>query len=220
MANIVSYSLWGKESFYYDGAFENIDLVKEYYPGFISRFYCSPSMPDKYYNKYIDNGAEVIIVKDGADDWRGLFWRFLACSEEDGIVLSRDTDSRIGIIERDSVYEWIDSGYDFHTMRCHIEHNVPILGGMWGCKSGILKNIKEDIDKWGPKDKKGDDQEFLKKVIWPKVKKHTFAHDRYHRGIKWSKEYKYHPINFFGEHKVVPFSHIITDDNFVGKIVK
>lgn len=219
MANIVSYSLWGNQDFYYDGAFENIDLVKEYYPGFIPRFYCSPSIPDKWYNKYTDNGAEVIIVEDGTDDWRGLFWRFYVL-QEDGIVLVRDTDSRISNIEKDAVNEWLNSKYQFHSMRCHIEHNVPILGGMFGARNCILKNIKSLIKKWGPKDKKGNDQDFLQNIIWPKVRKQTLAHDRYPSGIKFSKDYEYHPQKFFMAHKVLPFSHEITDENFVGKIIK
>ena len=219
MANVVSYSLWGKEDFYYDGDFANIDLVKEKYPGFIPRFYCSPSMPDKWHHKYTDNGAEVVTVA-GHDNWKGLFWRFYAF-EEDGIVLIRDTDSRIIDREVRAVNAWLESKYDFHAMRDHKEHTTtPVLGGMFGARNGILKDIKSQIMAWKPKDKKGDDQEFLFNRIWPKVRDNALVHCRYARPTQFSEEYTYDPWKFFGKHKIMLFPGELPGDEFVGEIVK
>jgi len=221
MANVVSYSLWGDQDFYYDGAFENIDLVKEKYPGFIPRFYCSPTIPDKWKSKYEGNGAEVVIVENGKDDWTGLFWRFYAL-EEDGIVLIRDTDSRIIDREVLAVNAWLESEYDFHAMRDHMEHTTtPILGGMFGARNGLLKNIRKMIDDWGPKNKKGDDQEFLRDRVWPNVQRlDALVHCRYARPTQFKKDYKYDPFNFFGRHKIRLFPGPPPGDEFVGEIVK
>jgi len=218
--NVVSYSLWGDSELYYDGAFKNIDLVKEHYPEFVTRFYCSPSIPDKYHNKYTDNGAEVVVVEDGKDDWTGLFWRFYAL-EESGIVLIRDTDSRIIQREVNAVRSWIQTKFDFHCMRDHMEHTTtPILGGMFGARNGKVANIRGLIDAWVPKNKKGDDQEFLASQIWRQVQKDAVVHCRCAQKTKFTKAYTYDPIKFFGRHKIMPFPGDLTDDRFVGEIIE
>ena len=220
MANVVSYSLWGKEDHYYDGAFKNIELVQKFYPGFAARFYCSPSLPDKYRNKYEEAGAEIEIVSEGKDDWRGLFWRFYAL-EEDGIVLIRDTDSRIHQREVDAVEYWLNTRFDFHAMRDHMEHTtVPILGGMFGARNGILKDIKNQIRLWTPRNQKGNDQDFLRQKIWPQVRDKSIVHCRYANRTRFTKEYTYDPFRFFGKHKILPFPTQMVNGQFVGEIVK
>lgn len=219
MANIVSYSLWGKQDHYYDGAFKNIELVQKFYPNFVTRFYCSPSLPDKYRSKYEDAGAEVVVVEGGKDNWTGLFWRFYACEDGD-IVLIRDTDSRIRQREVDAVEHWLKTRFDFHAMRDHMEHTtVPILGGMWGVRNGLLRGIKNQIRLWTPRDAKGNDQDFLAKKIWPQVKKKAIVHCQFAQITKFKPEYTYNPMRFFGHHKLVPFPTPLTDGHFVGERV-
>lgn len=221
MSNIVSYSLWGDQDLYYEGAYENIDLVKEYYPGFITRFYCSPSIPDKWHNKYTDNGAEVVVVEDAKDDWTSLFLRFYAC-EEDGVVLIRDTDSRISHREYLCVKEWLNSRYNFHIIKDHVQHTVvPILGGTFSCRNNILKNIKTEIKHWGPKNKKGDDQDFLSQRIWRFVRSDSLTHCRFARKTTFSDGYVYDPYKFFGKHAIKTLPGPVPEDgSFVGEIVK
>ena len=74
-------------------------------------------------------------------DWTGMFWRFLAADHLSDIVLSRDTDSRLNKREKAAVDEWLNSDKDFHIMRDHPYHATEILGGMWGCRNGILHGI-------------------------------------------------------------------------------
>ena len=56
-----------------------------------------------------------------------------------------------------------------HIMRDHPYHIMPIMAGMWGCKGGIFKNIKHDIDLYNPQDIVDDDQIFLKNKIYPRI---------------------------------------------------
>jgi hypothetical protein len=106
-----------------------------------------------------------------------MFWRFyVACDPTVDIFLSRDCDSRISDREVACINEWLTSDKDFHIMRDHPYHTVPILGGMWGCRNGILKDIDKDIEKWSAFSKKGCDQDFLGQIIYPKIINNAIEH--------------------------------------------
>jgi hypothetical protein len=115
---------------------------------------------------------------DVEGDWTGMFWRFYACEDSD-IMLSRDTDSRLSNREKLSVDEWLESDKDFHIMRDHPYHNTEILGGMWGVRNGLLKNIKELIVDYTKGNFWQVDQNFLREKIYPLVINNSFTHDSY-----------------------------------------
>jgi len=104
------------------------------------------------------------------------------------IFLSRDGDALPNARDRFAVEDFlkIDNAI-FHTINDHKEHIVPILGGMFGCKTKKFKEFtdmtKLSIFKNACKyytnnewNNKGCDQDFLGKIIWPRIKKYTFAH--------------------------------------------
>jgi hypothetical protein len=129
-------------------------------------------------------GSEVVVVKTIKSNWEGLFWRFAPASEADvEIFISRDIDSRLNEREQAAVEEWLSSDKPIHCMRDHIEHNVPILGGMWGCRKGVFHNMKQMISDWGKCDYKGSDQDFLRTVVWENLKHLVLAHDKFHNGF-------------------------------------
>ena len=140
MKKIISYSLWGDNPKYTIGAVRNAELTPIIYPGWVSRFYCGESVPTEIIKTLISLPNTEVIMMDVDGDWTGMFWRFYACEDSD-IVLSRDTDSRLSLREKLAVDEWLSSDKDFHIMRDHPHHTVPILGGMWGCRNGIIRNI-------------------------------------------------------------------------------
>ena len=39
--------------------------------------------------------------------------------------------------EQAAVAEWISSNLSFHTMRDHPDHQVEIMGGMWGARMDL-----------------------------------------------------------------------------------
>ena len=178
MKKIISFSLWGENPKYTIGAIKNAELAKLIYPDWTCRFYCGKSVP----NNIIDelkkfNNVEVIEMGENGD-WTGMFWRFFACEDSD-VMLSRDTDSRLSLREKMAVDEWLNSDKDFHIMRDHPAHSAPIMGGMWGARGNILKDIKKMIDEY----QKGDfwqvDQNFLRQKIYPLVKDKSFVHDEF-----------------------------------------
>ena len=129
MKKLISFSLWGDNDKYTIGAIKNSFLAKIIYPDWICRFYIGESVPEGiiYVLERLDN-VEVIRMKE-MGDWTGMFWRFLPASDESvDIFLSRDCDSRLSYREKLCVDEWLKSDKNFHSIRDHQAHDIPIMG--------------------------------------------------------------------------------------------
>jgi hypothetical protein len=176
MKNVIAYSLWGNGDMYWIGALRNIELAKKYFPNWICRFYIDKNCKQDLIDTIKGDNVEVVLV-DSKDSFHGMFWRFYAaCDSEVDIMLSRDCDSRFSDREYYAIQDWLKSDKDFHIMRDHPYHTVPILGGMWGCKNGILRDIDKDIKNWTFFSQKGCDQDFLGQVIYPKIINNAIEH--------------------------------------------
>ena len=115
--------------------------------------------------------------------WEDLVWRFHPASDDDvEVLLSRDTDCRLGQRETAAVERWLAGDRDFHIMRDHPEHHAPILGGMWGVRAGMLSAMREDLRDYKPGNYWQADQDFLRAVVYPKVKDHCLVHDEFYGG--------------------------------------
>lgn len=179
MRRIISFCLWGSNPKYTVGALKNAVLARTVYPGWEPLFYvCMDSVPADIVAELRRLGASIVEKHRG--NWTSMFWRFAPCMGQDiDCMISRDTDSRLGPREKAAVDEWLASGLDFHIMRDHPEHNVPILGGMWGIRGNRL-DIPELIRQWECHDCWQTDQTFLTAKVWPKVKDRVMIHDEIH----------------------------------------
>lgn len=203
MKNVIAFSLWGDGEMYWKGALKNIELAKKYFPDWICRFYIDKDCHQYLIDTIKGDNVEFILV-DSKDSFHGMFWRFYAaCDPEVDIMLSRDCDSRFSDREYYAIQDWLKSDKDFHIMRDHPYHTVPILGGMWGCRNGIMRNIDEEIKKWTFFSKKGCDQDFLGQIIYPKIINNAIEHIGFN-------------INFGGNIK--PFPTIRNEYEYVGDI--
>lgn len=203
--NVISFSLWGEDPMYWIGAIKNIELAKIYYPNFICRFYIDDSSRIDLIESIKGDNVQTILVKS-KDSFHGMFWRFWASEDKDvDIFLSRDCDSRISEREVIAVNEWLKSDKDFHIMRDHPYHTVPILGGMWGCRNGLMRNIEliKMIENWNQFQSKGIDQDFLGRCVYPLVINNSIEHSEFN-------------LRFGGEIK--PFPSIRNDYEFVGDV--
>lgn len=212
--NVIAFSLWGDKEMYLSGALENIECAKTVYPGWVCRFYVDHTVPEEFIDKLIDAGGEIIHVPDEKSStvspYWGMFWRFWAASDDSvDYFISRDADSRVNLREKAAVDEWIESEKAFHCMHDHPYHNVPVLGGMWGCLGGFIPNMEELIDEWGDYSRKGIDQAFLANVVWPYIQDEVIEHS--------NKRYKnvYHP-----DAKDFPEHPDIRPLRFVGEIIE
>lgn len=179
MKRVVSFSLWGRQPKYLVGAVQNARLCPQIYPGWVARFYVGASVPPEVLQSLRSLGAEVVETGEPGD-WRGMFWRFEAASDpEVEVMLSRDCDSRLSPREAAAVAEWLASPAQFHIMRDHPSHDVPILGGMWGVKAPLLRDMSALIQRYLKGDFWQVDQNFLREVVYPTVKSETLVHDEF-----------------------------------------
>ncbi len=166
----VSFSLWGDNPLYTEGAVINSKQIDEFYPGWKGIFYYDESVPKTFIEQIEDNGS-ITINMEGKPF--GPFWRFLAADIEDcEYAIFRDCDSRLTKREVYAVDEWVESNKSLHVMRDHPGHRIPygndnigILAGMWGIKGNALP-LTDMIEKFC-KDKTfsyGLDQTFLKRI--------------------------------------------------------
>jgi hypothetical protein len=181
MKKIISFSLWGDIPMYNDGAIQNVKIAKLLFPEWICRFYIGTNT-DKHTVEELKKHSNVEIINMNIEaTMKSMIWRFHACADDDvSVVLSRDTDCRLSERELESVNMWLDSDKDFHIIRDHPYHNAPIMGGMWGARNKILKNIKEllhDFESTNTPDRKQYDQIFLGNIIYNIVKNKCFVND-------------------------------------------
>src|SRR5690606_4883421 len=177
---VVSFSLWGSDPRYNIGAIRNAESAPIFYPGWICRFYCGASVPPQVLRRLRGFDHVDVVNMPEAGDWRGLFWRFLPAADPDVYaMLSRDADSRLSQREADAVGEWLSSDRDFHVMRDHPLHATLIPGGMWGVRSGLLRNMKAFLSRWKQRDFWQSDQLFLSKVIAPLAARNWLEHDEF-----------------------------------------
>lgn len=207
MKKVISFSLWGNNPKYWFGAKRNIELAKQFYPDWILKFYIDESCDVSLIESLKDESVEIEIVNgdflgqtyDGnySHSHQGMFWRFLAYLDpEVEYFISRDCDSRLSQRESLVVSEWIESGKKFHIMRDHPHHQAPIMGGMWGCRADLLREIdlKSKIIEWNKIKMSyslGVDQDFLSRIIYPIVFNDSLEHSEF--GISYGNSIKNFP---------------------------
>ena len=183
---LITFSLWGVNSKYLVGAVKNAKLAQKIYPDWICRFYVGQSVPFPVIHELKSRDNVQVIEKAEFGDWKGMFWRFEAIDEENvEVMISRDADSRLNYREKAAVEQWIKSDKGFHIMRDHPWHRFPVLGGMWGIKSGALPNIRELINNYGQEDAYGTDYKFLADVVMPRVEDNVLIHDEFFGGASF-----------------------------------
>jgi hypothetical protein len=180
MTKIISFSLWGNDPKYCQGAIKNADLAAEIYPDWTCRFYCGASVHSNIISNLLDRDNTDILCHGQDGDWTGMFWRFEPASENDvEAMISRDCDSRLSYREKAAVDEWIESDKGFHIMRDHPWHGSKILGGMWGVKRGVLSDMRNLMSNWDQQNRWQTDQDFLNEVIYPRIVNDSMVHAQF-----------------------------------------
>ncbi len=168
--------------------------------------YYDESVNQEIINTLID--LNVIMVKSELSDCFGRMWRFLPASEKIDYFISRDTDSRISLRDEVAINEWIESGKSFNIIREHpLGHAWWMNAGMWGCKGGVIKNIKSMMEEYfstsNQKHDKFLDQYFLRDIIYPIAKNDMILHDEFCNmegiGIKIKRDRHLDDFAFIGE---------------------
>lgn len=178
--NLISFSLYGADPKYCVGAVRNVELAREFYPDFFPVFYIDRTVPLDCVGALRKRGA-IIREPELTMSPDPRFWRFYA-ARESGIILFRDTDSRINVREAGAVKVWIDSGKKIHVMRDHPQHCAQIMAGMWGVRDHALNNIDTLIEKWSRNAGQvliGSDQDFLTASVYSRFTESMLRHDTF-----------------------------------------
>ena len=194
---VISYSLWGDDKLYCQGAIENVKLAKEYYPDWTCRFYVAQNCPALPVLQKMD--CEVVTVQADCEavnrqdpDWHmdnnltGMLWRFNAIDDPNiSTVIFRDCDSRVGARDAQAVKEWLGTGIWMHRMHECKEHwNAQVMGGMWGIHTAAIRGeVSKSISKY-IKDYKTIRNEpwifvdlwWIMDCLWPIFHKNCFGH--------------------------------------------
>lgn len=189
---IVSFTLFGNNPIYTVGALKNIELCAKYYPDFTPRFYLGGSVDQQIRTDLEQAGAELVDMAGKAENQTSTLWRFYVLAEPQWThMMFRDTDSRPYEREAEAVYDWIESGKDFHIMRDHPEHGMPILAGLWECTqagaarvSHALNTIPHQMDYYQT------DQVWLANYVYPTAKESSVVHDEF---FDWEEHRKPFP---------------------------
>lgn len=142
MSRYISYSLWGDNKVYTYGMVENVLLAAQYYPEWTVRVHYNNTVPDNII-EWLGKQSNVMLIEHRDSDRKAsnMFWRFSDIFLPNSTVIVRDADSRISQREVDLVKEWLDSDKDFHIVRDHRYHTVPIMGGFFGVRNNVLDYI-------------------------------------------------------------------------------
>jgi len=202
-SHIISFSLWGNNPRYTEGALKNAQLIPHIYPGWQCRIYCDQStVPERIIIELMTAGAQIILMPKQQKMHEGLFWRFYVANDPKvKRYLIRDIDSLVNIKEKAAVDEWITSNKHFHILRDFYTHTDPILAGLWGGIGGVLPDLKTLMEKYVSKPTKNAncDQWMLREAIWPIIRQSVIIHDSWFKALG-AKPYPKHAALLPGQH--------------------
>ena len=177
---LVAFTLFGLDPIYAAGAVANARLARQHYPDWTCRFYIGDSITDEVAVELARLGAQVVRMTGRREDWSALLWRFNALTDSSlDAVIFRDCDSRLDAREAAAVQEWLASGADFHIMRDHPEHYLPILAGLWGATGRGAARIANLRPSNLPSQHRFVDQEWLRETVYPVVVTSMYVHDEF-----------------------------------------
>jgi hypothetical protein len=209
----ISFSLWGDNKVYTYGMIENVLLAREIYPGWTVRVHYNDTVPECIVTwlKQQDN-VESVHHPGTVKKASNTLWRFEDLFSSDTVIV-RDSDSRLNTREKAAVDEWLTSDKDFHIMRDHQHHTVPIAAGMFGTRNNVcnlltFKNntrnynicpvdfidgktlMKNFTDQLRNEDNKYMiDQIFLYHYVYPSVILNTIVHASHNKYEPFAKEF-------------------------------
>lgn len=194
MAKIISISIWGNKPSYSVGAIKNVQLAKRLFPDWKCRIFFDNTVSKEYLDELVKM-SNVEMAQVDEPSVYGAFWRFYSMFQnEDDIVISRDSDSRLSEREKRCVDEWLQSGKKFSIIRDHHRHyDWPILAGMWGMRGKLNDEIFSLMGNYSKHHFYTSDQIFLRDVIWNSAKKDCMIHG--FLDVEWMKESR--DINHF-----------------------
>jgi hypothetical protein len=177
MTNYISYSLYGSDEYYVQGAIKNVINNAKVMPEWVNIIYVSQFTIQKFGNLLSEIGCKLVVVP-GEDNNISTIWRFFATGLQDAeYILFRDCDSIIGQREKAFVSLWIDSNKALHIIRDHPLHKSNILAGLCGVNNSKVHNLLNAFKNSKLVDMYGIDQWFVNRELFKKYGNDSLVHD-------------------------------------------
>ena len=206
---VISMSLYGSDPRYTKGAIANAKLIQKVFPGWTLRIYLALFDPERPVKMDFAvpleivcslkvQDVEVVFIDPALHPVKNpRLWRFLVANDVTvDRFLIRDADSKLIPRDATEVQRWIQSGEAFQCMRDHPAHSKwAVNGGMWGAVSSKLFQYLDNRTFSAKSmsvysDDRFQDQEFLRDVVWPRIKHHAYCSDSF----SWKKWESSHPF--------------------------
>jgi len=181
---VVSFSLYGNNLRYTDGAIANAELMLKIYPEWTMYIYFDNSVPLNTMQQLTQYRSVSLVNMTGSSINSKMSWRFLVAADTDvERYVVRDIDSRLSLREKAAVDEWIESEKKFHVMRDHPSHShYNMSGGMWGGTRDALPNINSLLIQRPMNNVYIEDMNFLDSVVWNIARQSVLQHDSFSCG--------------------------------------
>lgn len=180
---VVAFSLFGARPRYCEAAILNVQAAAQWLPRWVCRFYVDETVPEAVCGRLRDAGAELVhLHAQEMPDISPLMWRFLVLADP-GVdrFLIRDADAVISSREQAAVQAWLESGQAFHLMRDYFTHTELLMAGLWGGCTGAWPDVRGLMAQFQQTGEYPSarviDQHFLRRHIWPTVRRSLLAHD-------------------------------------------
>jgi len=205
---VFSFCLYGNRDKYCLGLIENLKLIAEHFPSWVTFVYFAPDVPQHILSR-LREFSRVLLKPTNDMGANNMIHRFFAIDEDAvDIMVVRDADSRIHSRDRWSINTWLSSGKMAHIVRDHPYHGAFMMGGVWGVRKGILsQSMRSLFESYRSQHRNahGEDQHFLARVIYPLLCRDAL----YHCCIK------------IGQHEVLtPIPFAIQNGEFIGQAVE
>jgi hypothetical protein len=175
----IAYSLFGQVEKYRVGLLRNLEIAPLLYPDWTCLVYCDERNFQSLMELALPH-ARFILQDTYSHELAGAAWRLNACTELGAeAIIFRDTDSLLGEREKAIVDSWLSSGHDVHLIRDHPLHFSPVMAGMFGVKGEAVSLLARMVEQYLGGHRQhvyGDDQVFLNKHFYPKIKHQALVH--------------------------------------------
>lgn len=187
--NAIIFALPHTDPVLIEQALVQIRRVREIFPGWHARVYCSESLGEADRARFVAEGARLVLVAVDGEPSPFLTSMVLSCarfmaSDDPNLdfFLCRDLSPPLESRDATAVQEWLASGLPFHIMRVHPDHADLILPGWWGGAAGLLPPLGAIIRAFlTGTERRAMDGEFLRIMVWPLIAEHTLTHDSFYR---------------------------------------
>lgn len=210
MVHAFSFCLYGPPNLrYYPRLLENLDIIKEHFPGWVAYVYIGEGVTDQTIQEITSHPIARVRMTGVAGE-RNMIHRFFAIDEPDvDLMLSRDADSYVHWKDRWAIKKFVESPqFVAHSIRDSPAHGAALLGGLWGIRKSAGLNIQslhEEFLVHPTTNGCGVDQGFLAGYVYPRVLENLLVH--YSNRMVFPNEI--HAVEF-------PFAY--TNDIYCGRI--